>query len=137
MKKTITANDEKYFGLLHVSDVLLSMSQIPNSGGYKPTVVPRQIVHELSDGGIRIHNIRQKFKIDISLKYVNETLRNSLKTVYDRHDEFVFCPFGTTTAWDGIFFESVWVGDFKFYEYADDAAASGFDGNITLRETPA
>ena len=48
----------------------------------------------------------------------------------------MFCPFGTTTSWDAILFESVWTGPFDFYEYSDNASSSGFSGKITLKETP-
>lgn len=136
IKTTQTANQEKRVGLFVMSDLYLAMSQIPNSGGYKPKVDPKQVVHKMSDGGTRIHNVRKKFSVDLSIDYIPQSLRDSLKTIFDLQDNFVFCPFGTTTSWDGIIFDAIWEGDFDFYEYSDDATASGFSGKVRIRETP-
>lgn len=136
IKSTQTANQEKRLGVFIISDLYLSLSQIPDSGGYKPKIDPKQVVHKMSDGGTRIHNVRKKITVDLSLDYIPLALRDSIKTVYDLQEQFIFCPFGTSTGWDGIAFESVWEGDFDFYEYSDNAQASGFSGKVKLRETP-
>lgn len=136
MKKTITADQEKILGLFVISDLYLELTQIPDAKGYKPTLNPKQIVHTLSDGGTRVHNVRKKFNLNISLDYVPTSLRDSIKTIYDLGLPFNFCPFGTTTGWDSILFESVWTGPFNFYEFSDNAVSSGFSGNIVLKETP-
>lgn len=134
---TQTANQEKRIGQFIISELYVAMDQIPNSRGYKPSVTPKQVVHKMSDGGTRIHNVRKKWNLDIKVDYISETLRDDLREVYNQQDAFIFSPFGTSTSWDGILFESVWIGDFDFFEYSDDATASGFSGKITLRETPA
>lgn len=136
MKKTITADQEKVLGLLIVSDLYSQLTQIPEAKGYKPTLNPKQIVHTLSDGGTRIHNVRKKFNLKISLDYVPTDLRDSLRTVYDIGAPINFCPFGTTTGWDSVIFEAVWTGPFNFYEFSDNAVSSGFSGSIDLKETP-
>jgi hypothetical protein len=137
LKKTITADQEKFLGVLFVSDLLYTMGQIPNSGGYKPNLSPKQIVHLLSDGGSRVHNVRKKFNLNIDLDYVPETMVSSLRTIYDLEAPFQFSAFGTSTSWKNpVFFESVWPGDFRFYEFTDDAIGSGFSGKINLKETP-
>lgn len=136
MKKTITADQEKILGLFVISDLYLELTQIPDAKGYKPILNPRQIVHTLSDGGTRIHNVRKKFNISLSLDYVPESLRDSLKTIYDLGVAFNFCPFGTTTSWDTVLVESVWTGPFNFYEFSDNAVSAGFSGSIQMKETP-
>lgn len=136
MKTTMVANDEKVMSQIIVSDLYFEMSQIPNSQGYTPNKNAKQVSHELSDGGMRIHKVRDKWEVNIKIDYILPTLRNQIKTVYDLRTSFIYCPFGTTTSWDGILFDAVWPGDFEFYKYSDNAATSGFSGSIRLRETP-
>lgn len=136
MKSTQIANSEKLLSQFVLSDLYFSMSQIPNASGYTPNKAAKQVAHTLSDGGTRIHKIREKWEVDISIEYILSDLRASLKTIYDLRTPFMFCPFGTSTSWDGILFEAVWPGDFKFYKFSDNAATSGFSGTISLRETP-
>lgn len=136
IKKTQTADQEKRLGIFSLSDLYYSMAQIPNAGGYDPKINVKQIIHTLSDGGVRIHNVRKKLSVDIKLDYIDSTQRDNLKTIYDLLTPFMFCPFGTTTSWDGILFDSVWTGNFDFYQFSDNALSSGFSGSIRLRETP-
>lgn len=133
---TQTANQEKRLGFFTLSDTYYSLTQIPSANNYDPRIIPKQIEHKLSDGGTRIHNIRKKWEVSIKMDYVDSTIRNNLKTIYDLRVPFMFCPFGTTTSWDGILFESVWPGNFDFYQFSDNAASSGFSGGIRLKETP-
>ncbi len=135
MRKTISANAEKAIGFLHISSVNLDFSRVPNASGYIPSLEPKQIVHTLSDGGTRVHTVRQKWKTKIKLAYVDSTVRDGLRQIYDEQAAFVYVPFGTGTAWDGILFEAVWVGPFDFYRYSDDAATAGFSGTMEFRET--
>lgn len=136
IKTTQTANQEKRLGLLYIGDVLYDMDQIPSASDYDPVINPKQVVHNLSDGGTRIHNIRNKWKVSIKLDYITTAQRDSLKDVWALQNEFNFCPFGTSTGWDGFMFEAVWTGGFDFYQYSDNAAVSGFSGSIKLAETP-
>jgi hypothetical protein len=137
MKTTQTANQEKVVGLFFVSDLLYTLGKIPNSGGYNPKKVPKQVVHTLSDGGTRIHNVREKFNLTISLDYMESSDVTSLKDVKDLQDGFQFAAFATSTGWvNPVFFEAVWTGAFDFYEYSNDALSSGFSGKINLKETP-
>jgi hypothetical protein len=136
-KKTQTAAQEKLLGQFVISDNYFTLSRIPDSSGYKPVIRAKQIVHKLSDGGTRIHNIRKKYEATLSFDYLSTTLRDSLEDIYNLNSSFTFAPFGTTTAWDKIFFDSVWEGDFNFYEYSDNALASGFSGSVKLKETSA
>lgn len=137
MKSTIVSNGEKSIGFLALSSVELDFSHIPNSDGYTPIVEPKQIVHQMSDGGTRVLNVLEKKKAKLKLEYVTESFRDSLRSIYDQDTSYLFVPFGTHTSWDQIIFEAVWVGPFDFYKYADDNSGAGFSGQIDLRETPA
>lgn len=132
---TQVANTEKVLSLFVLSDLYFASARIPSANDYKPKVFQKQVVHRLSDGGTRIQNIRKKWDININFDYLTESQRDSLLTIYDLQNAFNFIPFGTTTSWDAILFEAVWEGDFGFYEYSDNAIASGFSGNIKLKET--
>lgn len=136
-KKTITANQEKILGNLVISDLIMELTMIPSAKSYKPKLNPKQIVHKLSDGGTRIHNVRRKWDFSFSLDFMSESQRDSLfENVYDAGVPFNFVPFGTATAWDSLCVESVWDGPFDFYEYSDNAARSGYSGKVSLKETP-
>lgn len=135
--KTFIANQEKFLGLLLPTDLILELSRVPSAQQYKPRLVPKQVVHKLSDGGTRIHNVKKKWETSIDLDYVSQTERDTIyDNLYSLDDAFNFCPFGTVTSWSGQIFESVWDGPFSFYEFSDNNANVGFSGKITLKETP-
>lgn len=135
--KTFIANQEKFLGLFVPSDLILELSRTPSAQQYKPKLVPKQVIHKLSDGGTRIHNVKKKWETSIELNYVSQSERDSIyDDLYNFDDAFNFCPFGTVTAWSGQIFESVWDGPFGFYEFSDNNANVGFSGKISLKETP-
>ncbi len=136
-KKTFIANQEKYISLFVPSDLILELSIVPAAKGYKPKVVPKQIVHKLSDGGTRIHNVKKKWETILNLDYITTAERDRFyDLLYNVDSAFNFCPFGTATSWNGQIFEAVWDGPFEFYEFSDNATSSGFSGKISLKETP-
>lgn len=135
MYSTQVANSEKAIGHLIISDLYLEFSRMPNSSSYTPRVDPEQVLHQMSDGGFRTHTVRKKYAVDIKLQHITTTFRDQLKALYDLQSPFIFCPFGTTTSWDGIIFEAIWPGNFEFYKYSENALASGFSGSISLKET--
>lgn len=135
MRGTISANAEKAIGLLVLSSVELSFNN-PNASGYTPNLDPMKIEHKLSDGGTRIHVVREKWNAKLRFNHVTETERNSFREIYDSYNPIVFVPFGTHTSWDGVLFEAVWTGPFNFYRFVDNAPDAGFRGDIDLRETP-
>jgi hypothetical protein len=135
-KKTIVADQEKLLGLLTISDLTVALEKIPSANAYKPSNTPKQIVHTLSDGGTRIHNVRAKWTTTINLEYVTQAQRDSLFDLHAGGEAFTFCPFGTATGWDAISFEAVWPGPFQLFAYSDNAASSGFSGKVDLKETP-
>lgn len=135
LKGTQTADVEKAIGLIVLGNVLLDFERIPAAKNYKPLIEPKEIVHKLSDGGTRTHFVQDKNSAKIKYKFISETFRNSLKTVYDRHDAMIFVPFGTATGWDKILYECVWTGKFDFFKFSDNAVGAGFSGQIMLKET--
>lgn len=132
---TQLANSEKAIGHIIASGLQVSFSRLPSADNYKPKWDPEQIVHQMSDGGTRVHTVRLKYMADVKLKYITKTFRDQLLTIWKGQNPFVFVPFGTTTSWDAIAFEAVWPGVFDFYQYSDDAANAGFSGTLSLRET--
>lgn len=135
--KTMVADQEKYIGLFVASDLIQELELRPSAKGYKPRLTPKQIVHKLSDGGTRIHNVKKKWETQLELDFISRTERDNLQVnLFDRGEEFNFCPFGTTTAWDGQIFECIWDGPFTFYEYSDNNNTAGYSGKISLKETP-
>jgi len=135
IKTTMTANSEKAVGYFYVGANELTFAKIPNSGGYTPIIDPKELIHNLSDGGTRRQTVQAKWSVKVKLKYITETFKDSLLEIYNEFTPKVFVPFGTGTAWDGILFEANWMGNFDFYKYADDATNAGFTGSIDLKET--
>lgn len=132
---TQVANSEKAVGYIYIGSNELTFPRIPNASGYKPVRDPKDVIHELSDGGTRRQLIQTKWSTKLKFQYIDESFRDDLKEVYDTLSPKVFVPFGTGTAWDGILFEANWVGNFDFYQYSVDASSSGFSGTIDLKET--
>lgn len=135
-KKTITADQEKVIGHLILSDLIYNLDLKPSARNYKPRKVAKQVIHKLSDGGTRIHNIKKKWELNLTFDYLSESQRNSLEDIYNLTTPFIFTAFPTMTSWDAVIFEAVWIGDFDFYEYSDNAISSGYSGKIALKETP-
>ena len=135
MYTTIVADQEKRVGFLMISDLYFAMTQFPSANNYDPIIKQKQVVHQLSDGGTRVHKVRQKWNTNISLEYVTTSDRDSLYSIYSLLTPFAFCPFGTSTSWDAAVFECVWDGNFDFYQFSTNAQSSGFSGKITLKET--
>lgn len=137
MKSTIQANQNKAIGYLVISEDLTDFGErVPSADNYRPVHNSTSVEHRLSDGGTRIQTVEDKWSASIAFDYLSASTRNSLKTIFDDHDEMVFVPFGTTTGWDGVIFPCVWQGGFEFYKHSDNAVDTGFSGSITLLETP-
>jgi hypothetical protein len=134
MNSTQESGNEKAIGFLYVGRLTLDFPRIPSSKDYKPEIVPKQIVHKLSDGGQRLHEIDIKYKTKIKFKYIEESFRDSLFNIYKTQSEFGFVAFPTTTSWDENFYEVIWPGKFDFFKYSDNASESGFSGTINLAE---
>lgn len=134
MKTTQVANSNKALGYIHFSDVELDFDRIPSASNYTPLYNPKEVVHKISDGGIKLHYLTSKFSAQIKYKYITEAFRNQLFDIWKTKDVYTFVPFGTATSWDSILFNVAWPGRFEFYKYSDNAASSGFSGTISLSE---
>lgn len=132
---TVTPNSEKAVGYIYLGASELTFPRIPNASNYTPIRDPKELTHELSDGGFRRQVAYVKWSTKIKLQYITESFKSSLRTIYDSYEPKVFVPFGTGTSWDGILFEANWMGNFDFYKYSDDAVQSGYSGSIDLKET--
>lgn len=136
LKNTFVANSEKVIGLMVLSELMFEPELIPSAQNYKPKLQPKQIVHTMSDGGKRIHNVSKKWSLDLSFDYISSTFKTNLETLYDLETEFNFVGFSTHTSWSGFIFEAIWEGAFDFNEFSSNAVSSGFSGTVRLRETP-
>lgn len=131
---TQTANAEKAIGHIYIADLLLEFDRIPSAQAYKPQLIPKQIMHKLSDGGVRLHTTDEKFRTKISLEHITKSFRDNLKTVYDLRQSFGFVAFPTTTGWDEVFYECSWSGPFTGFQYSDNAGAAGYSIDMDLWE---
>jgi len=133
---TQVADKEKALGWLCVSSKLLNFEKIPDAASYDPVLNVEQREHKLSDGGTRIHTIERKFQATLKLKYIAESFKDDLYSVWRDSDQFVFCTFPTSSSWDTVAYEVVWPGKFDFLEYSDNNAEAGYKGTIVLKEVP-
>jgi hypothetical protein len=134
MLSTQVANSEKAIGHIYLADTLVNFDRIPSAKNYKPKIMPKQIVHKLADGGIRLQTTDEKYAARLKIQNIDSSFRDNLKTAYDLRSSFGFVAFPTMTSWDEVFFEAVWAGPFIAYQYSDDAAAAGFTVDIDLKE---
>lgn len=135
IKKTMVANSEKAVGYIYIGANELTFEKVPSANNYTPLKDPKEIIHEMSDGGSRRQVVASKWSTKIKLQYISQSFRDDLKAVYEAFSPRVFVPFGTGTGWDGILFEANWIGNFDFYKYSDNATVSGFSGSIELKQT--
>lgn len=134
MNKTMSANAEKAVGRFVATKLLLDFDRIPSSKNYKPKKNMTSVIHKMSDGGVRMQYVSDKFSTDIKFKHITRAFRDNLKTIYDTRDNFIYVAFPTSTSWDGVFFDCLWTGSFDFFQYSDDAVDAGYSGKINLDE---
>jgi len=138
LKQTQVAGAEKAIGFLYFGDLKLDFEtngRDPSADNYSPSLVPKQVVHNLSDGGRRMQTVDEKFEADISYENIPLAFRDELRVIHVARDPFTFVPFGTSTSWDLILHEVVWTGGFDFFTFSDNAPSTGFSGSISLKET--
>lgn len=136
MLSTQVANSEKIVSYFAIADTNLDFARLPDSKGYKVAISAQDVVHKLSDGGMRINTKGEKFTSDISLKAVPLAMRDSLRIIHQTKDDFIYTSFGTTTGFDGTWYPVVWIGDFEFLKFQNNNPAAGFIGKIKIREVP-
>lgn len=114
---------------------VVAFERNPSIENFDPTISRKQIRIEMPDGGIQLYNIKDKYKAKLKFKYITESFRDNLLSVYNTALPFIFVPFPTTTGWSGSASEVVWTGPFDF-NYSDNAKSQGYDGQIILEQTP-
>lgn len=129
-----TADTERFIGELIIGNKQLQFERNPNITGYRPLLKRKQIKHEMPDGGTSLYNIRDKYRANLSWKYLTTAFRDSLYSVYAAQNPLYFVPSPTTSSWDGAAYETVWVGDFNF-NYSANVKATGWSGDVVLEET--
>lgn len=136
--ETITADEEKKIGEFYTTKLFYDFDsdRLPAAKGYKPQITQKQVRHVMSDGGVQLYNIAQKFKTQIKMDFVPTSTEVVLRSIFDSADHVVFLPFDTTTAWDAQLYPVVWTGPYNFVEFADNNRNIGYKGNINLEEIP-
>jgi hypothetical protein len=88
----------------------------------------------MADGGITLHNIKDKYKVNMKFTFIAESFYNSLLDIYRDSQPIYFVPFPTTSSWLGNAYEMVWSKDFDF-KYSTNVRGIGYTGKLILEET--
>lgn len=134
MDDVIDAGQERSIGELVVTDSKATFDFNPNSTNYDPKLFKQKIKHTMPDGGTNLFIVGSKFQASIVLKFVGETFKDTLRTLYDNGAPLYFIPEATTASWAGEAHEVVWVNDWDF-TYAENSRTQGYDGKILIEET--
>ena len=134
LKSTFLAGNEKAIGHLYIGDLELEFDRIPSAKNYKIKLITKEVVHKMSSGARRRQVIDENWSANIKYKFITKKFRDELKDVYDLGSDLIFAPFGTSTGWDAVLFNSIWTGPFEFFQHSDDAVNAGFSGSIVLWE---
>lgn len=130
----ITSGVEKSIGQIVIAEKELVFETNPSAKRYTPTIDRIQVKHIMADGGISLHNIKDKYKTKIKLEFISETFYNSMLSIFQRGTPLYFVPFPTSTSWDGTAHEVVWSGDFNF-KFNENVKTIGYNGEFVLEET--
>lgn len=135
--ETITADEEKKVGEFIVSNLFYDFEtdRLPTAKNYRPEIRKKQVVHKMSDGGINLYNIADKFRARIKLDFVPTSTEIILKSVFDSADPVNFIPFETTSSWNADIYEVNWTGHYNIMQFSDNNRGNGFKGQIMLQES--
>ena len=125
---------EKALGQFILSEKKLEFERNPEIKNYKPVIDRIQVRHIMADGGIVLHNIKDKYKVNMKFTFITESFYNSLLDIYKDSKPIYFIPFPTTSSWLGNAFEMVWSKDFDF-KYSTNVRDIGYSGQLILEET--
>ena len=128
-----TADTEKMIGEIYAGSLMLTFERNPDSASYKPLVDRQQVIHKMPNGGVSQFIVANKFRAQVSWKYITESFYNSLLNIYETGTAIHFVPFPTTTSWDGRAYETLWTNDFDF-KHSSNNTDAGFGGMINLEE---
>lgn len=138
---TYALNQEKACGELYIGDAYLDFPHNPSYDKYQPFLYKKGLDLEMADGGMVSIFIASKFRTTIELSFISESKRDEFRDCYDVHKPIYFIPypvngFTSTSQWNGEASECIWTGDFDFLRLSSNPIANGYDGIITLAETP-
>jgi hypothetical protein len=131
----VEADTERFLGEFIISEKQLVFERNPSIDNFTPNIDRIQVRHIMADGGISLHNIRDKFKVKVKANFISEAFYESLADLFNSSLPLYFVPFPTTSSWTGQAYEMVWSGDFDF-KYSANVKSIGYSGTITLEETP-
>lgn len=133
-----SGSDNYEIGAVILAKQAYQLPRNPNFAGYKPKLTGLRIGKKMADGGYRSYQIKEKFSAEISLDCVPGSVSSELRDLYETDMSFNFCPYPTTTAWDGDVWEVNWINDFEFLQPAvNDLGTPLYRGKIKIAETPA
>lgn len=136
MYETITPNQNKRIGYLVVTRARTTFGgRVPIAQNYFPRLNLTGVDHRMSDGTVRSQILEDTWSATFGLSFVTREIRDELREIYNDHLPLIFCPFGTTSGWDGLIFPCNWTGSFDFYQYSDNASEAGYSGTLNLVET--
>jgi len=131
---TQVADSEKAIAHIALSDLELAFTdRFPSAPDYKPMLIPKEIVHRLSNGGVKVNRLDEKYRCQIKLNDISTSFRDSLLGIYRNQNELLFTAFETMTGWDEVFFQCRWVGNFDFLKFSDNVGIR-HKGKMDLRE---
>lgn len=134
MNATQTADTEKAVGIFVLSSLRYEFARIPAAKGYLPRLIPKQVVHKMSDGGVRRHRLTEKWQVYLRFSDIEAAQRDAFREIFDEGNSVIFTAFGTSTSWDGVIFDAVYDSDFDFYRYAENSTTQNYKGRMRLRE---
>jgi len=136
--QSTTSDADEFLGQLIACNEQYELPHNPNFSDYKPALTGVRESKKMADGGYVTYTIAEKFQADIGLKYVPPTVTSELKSIYSATSAWLFCPYPTSSGWDGDIWEVNWIGKFDFLKPARNERANPlYNGVIKLRETPA
>jgi len=135
MDTTIVTAQEKQVGQFIANERNFQFERNPSIKNFKPVIDRFQVQHIMADGGVVLHNIRDKYQTKLKFEFITETFYNQLLSLYETGSPIYYVPFPTTSSWLGNAYEMVWSKDFDF-KYSTNVGSIGYSGQITLEETP-
>lgn len=141
--QTVSTITIAYYGGISYGQIILGTERLelpknPVFTDYKPNINNVNKEYRMSDGGVINYKTVDKFMGQVGLKFVPESTTTELISMYQTNGSYNFCPYPTSTSWDGDIFNCIWSGkyDFKMPSY-DNREIPYYNGKILLKETPA
>ena len=88
MLKTITPNQDKYISELIIAKSTLELSDLLSTRARDD--ISEEVSYRLGTGTLKQERFYSKYSQDITLEFDNKTQRNSLKTIHNTGDAFIF-----------------------------------------------